>query len=104
MENVSHKWWKEEGGANVSSFYFSDVPSDFGEKEICGVFEKNGKVVNVLILIMWDGKWMRIGFARFLDVTNPEVFGIQLNNITVGAKKIHVNTLILRGKQQARMN
>lgn len=76
---------------NIISFFFSDFPDSHRAKDMLSAFAYYGKVVEVVIPPKTNKWGKRFGFVRFIDVQDPRMFAIQLDNIIIGADKIHVN-------------
>lgn len=98
-EAISDKHWRRDQTREVS-YYFSEFPENFGAIEMYRLFKKYGRVVGVVIPPKRNRSRRRFGFARFVGVTDPKLFGIKLDNIIIGATKIFVNTPRLKGKAQ----
>lgn len=86
-----HGGLQEKMNGNITSFFFSNFPDDFHEKEILEVFERWGRVLDIFIPKKRDVHGKRFGFVRFLDVLNPAALEKQLDQIIIGAEKLHVN-------------
>lgn len=73
------------------SYFFSEFPDDFGAMEMLSVFQKYGRVIEVVIPYKRDKRGKRFGFVRFWGVKDPEFFATKLDNIIIGSRKIFVN-------------
>lgn len=79
------------GNKDVVSFFFTNFPDRYRACDMYDIFSTHGKVVEVFIPAMKDGRRKRFGFVRFQDVLEPERMVIKLDNIFVEGLKIHVN-------------
>lgn len=82
---------KREYHEDTVSFYFTEIPDSHGAREMLTAFQIYGKVVEVVIPQKRNKRGRRFGFARIRDVRDPRTFAVKLDNIIIGAKKIHVN-------------
>lgn len=73
------------------SYYFTEFPDSHGAKEMLRAFSHYGAVMEVVIPPKRDKRGKRFGFVRFRDVRESERFAVELDNIIIGSKKIHVN-------------
>lgn len=89
MDTAGGQWNEKDEG--IVSFYFSEFPDTHGAIEMHRAFEYYGNVVDVVIPQKRNKRGKRFGFVRFREVEDPRTFAIKLDNIIIGAKKIHVN-------------
>lgn len=83
--------WERVNMNNLSTYFFTEFPNDFGAKEMYDVFQNYGQVYEVVIPYRSGKNGCKYGFARFIDVREPEILGIKLDNIIIGSQKIHAN-------------
>lgn len=86
---------KKEGRGSVfagaNTFYFSEFPDNSGYREMWDVFQRFGKVVEVVIPNKKNRRGKRFGFVRFLGVKEPKQFAARLDKIFIGNQKMFVN-------------
>lgn len=76
---------------DITHYYFSNFPERWGEKELWKVFERYERVWEVFISPKRDKNGRRFGFVRFYGVKNPRRLEQDLDSITIGCTKMHVN-------------
>ncbi|GAU47211.1 hypothetical protein TSUD_403520 [Trifolium subterraneum] len=82
---------RREDETRLTTYFFSDIPDNFGAKAMLNIFQKYGDVVEVVIPAKRDKGGRRFEFARFEQVSDVRKFGIELDNIIIGRDKIYVN-------------
>lgn len=80
----------QERSNETVSYFFTEIPDNFGAQEMWDVFRKYGRIDEVVIPYKKDKKGRRFGFARFFGVRDPTLFATRLDNIIIG-NKIFVN-------------
>ncbi|ESW29403.1 hypothetical protein PHAVU_002G067600 [Phaseolus vulgaris] len=78
-------------GNVFSTFFFSNFPHGFGERDMVKVFQKWATVKEVFISRRLNKWGRRFGFVRFLDVKNVARLEGELDKIYIGNRKLHVN-------------
>ncbi|PNX87622.1 hypothetical protein L195_g043715, partial [Trifolium pratense] len=76
---------------NKQPILFSDIPDNFDAKAMLNIFQKYGNIVEVVIPAKRDKGGRRFGFARFDNVRDSRLFGVELDNVFIGRDKIRVN-------------
>lgn len=86
-------WHRVEGRKKrrFTSYFFTRIPDNFDAVAMSGVFNKYGKVKEVVIPFKRMKNGQRFGFVRFWDVLDPKYFERKLDNIIIGCSKINVN-------------
>ncbi|CAL0310563.1 unnamed protein product [Lupinus luteus] len=74
-----------------TTFFFSNFPADHGAKEMWEIFQKWGKVVDVVIPLRLDKYGKKFGLVRFQDVKNSKQMVEKLDRIWIDLYKIWVN-------------
>lgn len=77
--------------AQRTTFFFTNFPDNFMAKHMLNAFLKYGEFEEVVIPAKRDKLGKRFGFARAVDVVDPERFAVKLDNIIIGSEKIMVN-------------
>ncbi|XP_057432943.1 uncharacterized protein LOC130725766 [Lotus japonicus] len=75
----------------ITSYFFTCFPENFGKEAMWGIFQRYDKVWDLFISDRRDKNGRRFGFVRFRDVQNPLDLERRLDQIVIGASKIHVN-------------
>jgi len=76
---------------NVTTFFFSHFPVNFGEKDLWKIFQRWGRLKEVFIARKLN-KWGNgFGLVRFYDVRNVGRLEKELDSIRIGDMKLHVN-------------
>lgn len=78
-------------GRLVSTFFFTNFPKEWSEKDLWRFFSKQGVVVDVYVARKLNKDGKRFGFVRFIRVTNEKVFERDLNKIWIGNFKLFVS-------------
>lgn len=93
------------GGGEITSLYFTSFPDSWSAWDMLQLFDKQGRVHEVVIPARRNAQGRRFGFARFLNVREPERLALILDNIFVEGEKIHVNLpRFQREEKQNRQN
>lgn len=87
--DIAGNW--EGSTEGTVSFFFSDFSDSHGAHKMFRAFALYRKVVEVVIPPRRNKWGKRFGFARFVEVHDPRLFAVKLDNIIFGANKIHVN-------------
>lgn len=74
-----------------TSYFFTNFPDNFHAKQMLAAFLKYGDFEVVVIPSKRDKLGKRFGFAREVNVEDPDRFGVKLDNIIIGRNKIMVN-------------
>ncbi|CAL0306408.1 unnamed protein product [Lupinus luteus] len=74
-----------------TTFFFTNFPTDHDAKEMWEIFQKWGKVVDVVIPSRLDKYGKKFGFVRFQGVQNSKQMVQKLDRIWIGLHKIWVN-------------
>lgn len=74
-----------------ATFFFTQIPDNFHAKHMLAAFQNYGEFEEVVIPAKRDKLGKRIGFARAVNVADPKLFAIKLDNIIIGRNKIMVN-------------
>ncbi|MCI15025.1 RNA-binding protein 25-like, partial [Trifolium medium] len=80
-----------DNATELTSYYFTDIPDNYGAKAMFNAFNHYGNIKEVVIPVKRDIRGRRFGFARFTSVTNPLLFERELDTIIIGRDKIAVN-------------
>lgn len=75
----------------LTSYFFTNFPDNFGEREMWSVFLKWGRAMDVYIPLKKDKWGRRFGFVRFLEVHNPKLLELKLDKIYIGNQKLRAN-------------
>ncbi|XP_057432697.1 uncharacterized protein LOC130725491 [Lotus japonicus] len=81
----------QPSGGDITSYYFSNFPENFTEKNMWEIFQRYDRVWEVFIAPRRDKKGKRFGFVRFINVKNPARLERDLDTIIIGCTKMHVN-------------
>jgi len=73
------------------SFFFTNFPNEFQEKDLWRVFQHWGRVLDVFISKKLNARKQRFGFVRFHGVRDEYVLERQLDSIWIGTWKLHAN-------------
>ncbi|KAF1894928.1 hypothetical protein Lal_00022422 [Lupinus albus] len=76
---------------NSTTFFFTNFPQDHGAKEMWEIFNKWGKVIEVVIPSRVDKYGKKFGFVRFWNVNNSKQLAANLDQIWIGSYKIWAN-------------
>ncbi|GAU19672.1 hypothetical protein TSUD_240210 [Trifolium subterraneum] len=68
------KNYKKENYGNLTTYFFTDFPDNFGAKALFNTFYHYGNVMEVLIPAKRNKRGKRFDFARFVRVTNAHKF------------------------------
>lgn len=79
------------GAKGLTSYFFTNIPDDFGEEAMWGVFKHWGKVWDIYIPPRRDKNGKRFGFVKFKDVLNAKALEESLKMVQIGDKKVTVN-------------
>lgn len=74
-----------------TTFFFTNFPENFFAKHMLKSFLHYGEFEEVIIPAKRDKLGKRFGFARAVNVKEPERFVVKLDNIIIGSEKIMVN-------------
>jgi len=77
--------------SNFTTFFFSNFPNGFGEKDMLKVFQKWARVQDVFISRRLNKWGKRFGFVRLFDVKNVGKLERELDQIYIGSTKLFVN-------------
>lgn len=78
-------------GEEVTSYYFSEFPEDYGAKDMFDIFTYFGLMDEVIIPPRRDKRGRRYGFVRYRKVRDERMLEVELDNICIRDKKIHAN-------------
>lgn len=84
---------KRENKKKCESFFFTNFPDGFGQKQFWCILWRYGNVKEVFINKKRDKWGKRFGFVRFLNIQNPKSLKGELDKIHIGNKKLHVNIM-----------
>lgn len=73
------------------TYFFTQFPDNHGAKEMFRIFSMYGEATEVVIPAKRDKIGRRFGFVRFRGVRDVDFFATKLDNIIIGATKMHVN-------------
>lgn len=73
------------------TYFFTLFPDDHGATEMLRIFSMYGDATEVVIPAKRDKLGRRFGFVRFMEVRDVKLFATKLDNIIIGATKIHAN-------------
>src|ERR1044072_7251326 len=65
----------------LTTFFFSNVPENYTEKAMWGIFQRWGRVWNVYMPRRLNRYGQRFGFVRYMDVAEPKGLEKELDNI-----------------------
>lgn len=82
---------RKPGGGEVSSFYFTSFPESWKARDLLSIFDKQGRVQEVVIPGRRNVQGRRFGFVRFFDVREPDRLATILDNVFIEGEKIQVN-------------
>lgn len=99
---VQSKWLKkidiaskvkldDEERRRLVSFFFTNFPDSLKAWDMFHLFSIHGRVMEVVIPGLKEGRRKRFGFVRFKDVRDPELMAIKLDNVFIRGIKLHVN-------------
>jgi len=74
-----------------TSFFFTNFPDHFFERDLWKVFQRWGRVLDVFISRKLNARNQRFGFVRFHGVTDVFCLEKELEAIWIGTWKLHVN-------------
>ncbi|XP_068501378.1 uncharacterized protein [Phaseolus vulgaris] len=74
-----------------ASFFFTNFPNDFQEKDLWRVFQHWGRVVDVFISRKLNARKKRFGFVKFHEVKDEYALEKQLDSIWIGTWKLQAN-------------
>jgi len=74
-----------------SSFFFTNFPPEYAEKNLRKVFQRWGRVLDVFIPRRLDVRIKRFGFVRIHGVRDVEVLERKLGSVWIGYWKLQVN-------------
>ncbi|GKV30582.1 hypothetical protein SLEP1_g39382 [Rubroshorea leprosula] len=75
----------------ATSFFITKFPEDVEMGDMWQAFVKCGRAIQIFIAQKRDRWGRRFGFARFLDVANPNSLEAKLNQIKFGDQPLHAN-------------
>jgi len=76
---------------NSTTFFFSNFPDDYGEKEMLKIFQRWARVKDVFISRRLNKWGRRFGFVSLFDVKNVAKLEKELDQIYIGNRKLYVN-------------
>jgi len=79
--------------SNSLTFFFSNFPNGFGEKDMLKIFQRWARVQDVFISRRLNKWGKRFGFVRLFDVKNVGKLERELDQIYIGSRKLFVNIL-----------
>jgi len=74
-----------------TTFFFSNFPNGFGEKDMLKIFQRWARVQDVFISRRLNKWGKRFGFVRLFDVKNVGKLERELDKIYIGSTKLFVN-------------
>ncbi|XP_068466662.1 uncharacterized protein [Phaseolus vulgaris] len=74
-----------------TTFFFSNFPNGFGEKDMLKIFQRWARVQDVFISRRLNKRGKRFGFVRLFDVKNVGKLERELDQIYIGSTKLFVN-------------
>ena len=86
------------------SFFFTNFPNDFQEKDLWRVFQRWGTVVDVFISRKLNSRKKRFGFVKFHEVKDEYVLKKQLDSIWIGTWKLQANRPKYRRQEKSTHN
>lgn len=81
--------WKEVKKLSTT-FFFTNYPPHWKEKELWNFFSKFRKVVDVYVARKLNKEHKKFGFVRFFKVSDEEELESRLRNIWIGSHKLFV--------------
>ncbi|XP_058733452.1 uncharacterized protein LOC131605070 [Vicia villosa] len=75
----------------TTSFFFSEIPEQYGAREMYDIFKDFGDIDEVIFPPRRDKRGKRFGFVRFFNVLDERLLAVKLDNIFIGSRKIHAN-------------
>lgn len=78
-------------GSEITMFFFTEVPDQYGAKEMYNIFKEYGHIDEVIFPPRRDKRRKRFGFVRFFNVLDEILLAIKLDNIIIESRKIHEN-------------
>ncbi|MCI10210.1 hypothetical protein A2U01_0031302, partial [Trifolium medium] len=91
MDISTAKNYNKEKIDNLTTYFVTDFPVNFGAKALFNAFHHYGDIKEVVIPAKIDKGGRRFGFARFDRVVDPRQFEYELDTIIIGRDKISVN-------------
>ncbi|MCH97841.1 hypothetical protein A2U01_0018837, partial [Trifolium medium] len=91
MDIATDKYYNKETIGNLTTYFITDFPDNYGAKALFNVFHHYGDIKEVVIPVKKDKGGRRFGFARFDRVVDPRQFEHELDTILFGRDKISVN-------------
>lgn len=85
----SHMYFAKD--APRTTLFFTNFPENFYAKQMLKAFLYYGEFEEVVIPAKRDKLGKRFGFARAVNVYEPERFVVKLDNIIIGREKLMVN-------------
>ena len=83
--------WGYPGMREITSFFFSNFPDEMNEVGLWKIFQRWGKVREVIVAGKRTKEGRRFGFVRFQGVRNDKELEYQLDKITIGNRRLFVN-------------
>ena len=82
---------KNQNLGQISTFFFTEFPEDYGARDMYGIFMDYGDVVEVIIPPKRDRRGKKYGFISFNGVRDERSLVLQIDNICIDGKKVHAN-------------
>jgi len=67
-----------------TSFFFTNFPPDYFEKDLWKIFQRWGRVLDVFISRKLNARNQRFGFVKFQSIRDVDVLERQLDSIWIG--------------------
>jgi len=82
-----------EGGEPMAdtSFFFTNFPEHFMERDLWKVFQRWGRVLDVFVSRKLNARKQKFGFVRFQGVNDVYSLERKLDAIWIGTWKLQVN-------------